>query len=227
MVDRRWREAQGDVLWLGARVDYLEAWELQRHYAAQRADGLRRDALILLEHAPVYTAGRRSLPEHVLRALPAPLIETDRGGQVTYHGPGQLVGYPIVSLAERGMGPKAYVRALESALVDALGALGVRAHTEEGLTGVWTTSGKIGAIGVKITRGVTIHGFALNVTTDLSAYDCIVPCGIATRPVTSISQEVGRAPVMPVVCRHVVGALSAHLGTAWGKLDSNFIDMLG
>lgn len=176
-----------DVFYLGAGVDYHEAWELQRRYAAERADGLRGDTLLLLEHAPVYTAGRRSLPEHVLAALMAPLVETDRGGQVTYHGPGQLVGYPIVGLADLGLGPKAYVRVLEAALVDTLAALGVQAHVEDGLTGVWTERGKIAAIGVRIMRGVTMHGFALNVTTDLSAYNPIVPCGIAGRPVTSIS----------------------------------------
>lgn len=213
------RAAACNVLWLGTGVDYLEAWGLQRQCVAERADGLRGDTLVLLEHAPVYTAGRRSLPEHVLASLPAPYIETDRGGQVTYHGPGQLVGYPIVSLAERGMGPKAYVRALESSLVDALATLGVEAHTEDGLTGVWAASGKIAAIGVKITRGITMHGFALNVTTDLSAYERIVPCGIATRPVTSIAGVLGQAPPMSEVLHQIVNRLSTGLQVAWDLCD--------
>ena len=147
--------------------------------------------LLLLGHAPVYTAGRRSVPEDVLAQLDAPLVETDRGGQTTYHGPGQLVGYPIVSLAELGLGPKRYVEAVESALIAALAGYGVSAHREEGLTGVWTDAGKIAAIGVKVSRGVTMHGFALNVATDLRAYEAIVPCGIANRPVTSLHAFLG------------------------------------
>ncbi|MEX2430716.1 MAG: lipoyl(octanoyl) transferase LipB, partial [Dehalococcoidia bacterium] len=181
----------------------------------ERAEGLRGDTLLLLEHAPVYTAGRRSLPEHVRATLQAALVETDRGGQVTYHGPGQLVGYPILALAEHGLGPKAYVRALENALVDALASFGVQGHREEGLTGVWTAYGKIAAIGVKIARGVTIHGFALNVSTDLSAYEAIVPCGIEGRPVTAMAQVLGQPPAMAAVRHAVVSALAARLGVRW------------
>ncbi|MEX2598163.1 MAG: lipoyl(octanoyl) transferase LipB [Dehalococcoidia bacterium] len=201
--------------WLGAGVDYYAAWDLQRRYAIERAEGRRGETLLLLEHAPVYTAGRRSLPAHVLGDLAAPLVETDRGGQVTYHGPGQLVGYPIVSLRALGIGPKAYVRALELALVDALGGLGVPAYTEPGLTGVWTNQGKIAAIGVKITQGVAMHGFALNVSTDLTAYDAIVPCGLPDRQVTSIAGVLGAAPPMASVRETVVATLGTRLGIAW------------
>ena len=193
-----------NVAWLGTDVDYEGAWALQRRLAVERAEGRRVDTLLLLEHAPVYTAGRRSLPEHVLGALDAPFVETDRGGQLTYHGPGQLVGYPIVSLPERRMGPRQYVRCLEQVLLGVLGDFGVSAHLEEGLTGVWTAGGKVGAIGVKVSRGVTMHGFALNVTTDLRAYASIVPCGIAGRPVTSMSQELGTPVVMEDVRQAIV-----------------------
>ena len=210
----------GRLTWLGTGVPYLEALELQRRMAAERADGAVPDALLLLEHAPVYTAGRRSPAEHVLRELDAPLVETDRGGQVTYHGPGQLVGYPIVGLAGRGMGPRSYVRALEAALLEALTHFRVLAHTEEGLTGVWTEQGKIAAIGVKISRGVTMHGFALNVSTDLDAYGSIVPCGIADRPVTSMARVLGSAPDAAEVRKWVASSLGDRLGVDWTEVSA-------
>ena len=121
----------GRLVVLGVGVDYHEAWELQCHLVRRRADGAIPDTLLLLEHAPVYTAGRRTLLEHVTGELNAPLVETDRGGQLTYHGPGQLVGYPIVSLGERRIGPKAYVRALEASIVQALARFGVAAQTAQ------------------------------------------------------------------------------------------------
>ncbi len=208
----------GTARWLGAGVDYAWAWELQRSLAAARADGEADDALLLLEHAPVYTAGRRSPPEHVIGELGAPLAETDRGGQTTYHGPGQLVGYPIVSLAEMGWGPRRFLAAIEQALIAALSEFGVAAWREDGLAGVWTDGGKVAAIGLKIARGVAMHGFALNVSTDLRAYDAIVPCGIADRPVTSIAALIGRAPLLghaPDIRDAAVASASA-LGDALG-----------
>ena len=207
--------ATGRVVWLGTGVDYREAWEQQRHIAGERAEARAPDTLLLLEHAAVYTAGRRAPPEHIRGPLSAPLVETDRGGQVTYHGPGQLVGYPIVGLGELGLGPRAYVRALEGALADTLAALGVETHTEDGLTGVWTARGKIAAIGVKISRGVAMHGFALNVSTDLAAYDSIVPCGIEDRPVTSVSHVLGKLVAVADVRQVLVGALGGRLGILW------------
>ena len=205
----------GAAQWLGAGVDYRWAWELQRDMAAARADGERGDALLLLEHAPVYTAGRRSPPEDVIGELGAPLVETDRGGRTTYHGPGQLVGYPIVSLAEAGMGPKRYVEAVEQALIAALREFGAEVWREEGLTGAWTRGGKVAAIGVKVARGVATHGFALNVSTDLRAYDAIVPCGIADRAVTSVEALTGRAPEIRDAARVVADALGDTLGIEW------------
>ena len=205
------------VAWLGTGVDYADALALQRRTAAARAEGRAPDTLLLLEHAAVYTAGRRSPPEHVIGPLSAPLVETDRGGQVTYHGPGQLVGYPIVGLRELGLGPKAYVCALEAALEEALADLGVASHTEDGLTGVWTARGKIAAIGVRITRGVAMHGFSLNVSTDLAAYAPIVPCGIEDRPVTSVTDVLGRTVEVAEVKDLVVRSLGHALGLRWGE----------
>ena len=203
------------VHWLGEGIDYGWAWELQRDLVARRIAGEIGDTLLLLEHAPVYTAGRMSLPEHVLSELTAPLIETDRGGQVTYHGPGQLVGYPIVSLADLGFGPRKYVQAIESALIAALSEFGVDAYREEGFTGVWTQQGKIAAIGLKISRGVAMHGFALNVALEMSAYEAIVPCGIADRPVTSMEAVLHGAVEVKEAAYVVTGALGSALGIEW------------
>ena len=207
----------GRVAWLGTEVDYQQAWDLQRQIASRRAADDAPDTLLLLEHAAVYTAGPRAPEEHVIAELPAPLVQTDRGGQITFHGPGQLVGYPIIALAAKGLGPKAYVHALETAIIDALAAHGVDTHTEDGpgLTGVWTAQGKIAAIGVKISRGVTLHGFALNVNTDLAAYAPIVPCGIADRPVTSMRDVLGAVQDLRVVSRDLTASLGEQLGVHW------------
>lgn len=210
----------GRLMWLGADVDYQWAWGLQRRIAVERADGAAADTLLLLEHAPVYTAGPRAPMEHVVGELRAPLVQTDRGGQVTYHGPGQLVGYPIIDLAAKGLGPKAYVHGIEMALVEALADFGVAAHTEEGLTGVWTERGKIAAIGVKISRGVSLHGFALNVSTDLAAYAPIVPCGIFDRPVTSMAEVMGHAITVDGVRGAVGLAIGRQLSITWSDASA-------
>ena len=208
----------GHAIFLGTNVDYQTAWDHQRRLVTERADGRIPDTLLLLEHAPVYTAGPRAPMEHIVGELPAPLIRTDRGGQVTYHGPGQLVGYPIVDLSAKHLGPKAYVRALETALVETLEGFGIAAHTEDGLTGVWTDAGKIAAIGVKISRGVAHHGFALNVNTALAAYEPIVPCGIFDRPVTSMANVLGASQHMAIVREYTAAALARALNIAWGEI---------
>ena len=206
------------VAWLGRNVDYNNGWALQRQLVNKRVEGAIPDTLLLLEHAPVYTAGRRSEPEHVLldeaglRAIGIPVVETDRGGQVTYHGPGQLVGYPIIGLTERDMGPKQYVRTLESVLLDTLADLGVKAEVIDCLTGVWADGAKVAAIGVKISRGVTMHGFALNVEPDMGAYNHIVACGITDREVTSIAKLLGRSVAMDSVRERV----THHFATWFG-----------
>jgi len=177
-------------------VEYHRAWELQVELAAKVHDGAQPNTLLLLEHSPVYTKGHLSKPEHILlsdeelRQKGIGVYEADRGGQVTFHGPGQLVAYPVVDLREWG-GPVKYVRTLERIIVDSLADFKITAETIDGITGVWVDGAKIAAIGVKISRGVAYHGFAINVTTDLSYYSHIVPCGIADRPVTSMAEVLG------------------------------------
>ena len=165
-------------------VEYAEAWALQTELHEKRSRGDIADTLLLLEHPHVYTIGRRGTHDDVLRA-DVPVVETDRGGQVTYHGPGQLVGYPIVDL-----GPAAdlvaYVRRLEDVLIRSLARFDIDAGRDVGNTGVWVGNAKIGAIGVRVTRHITKHGFALNVCPDLSYFAGIIPCGITDKGVTSM-----------------------------------------
>ncbi|MGZ8735195.1 MAG: lipoyl(octanoyl) transferase LipB, partial [Acidimicrobiia bacterium] len=193
------------VRWLG-RVSYVEAADLQRAQHERAVD----DSLLLLEHPHVYTLGTRADPAHVLvppASVGAELVQTDRGGDVTYHGPGQLVGYPIVSLAAwraGGYDVVAYVRRLETVLIEALAELGVAAERDPGYTGVWVDGAKIAAIGVRVARGRTRHGFALNVDPDLTMFDRIVPCGIPDRAVTSLA-KLG----VPVDMRTVVDTVVA------------------
>lgn len=202
------------LLQLG-RIDYATALELQRSLVELRKQGEVGDALLLLEHTPVITLGRNAKAEHVLAsreqlaARGVDLFECDRGGDVTYHGPGQLVGYPIFDLRgdlrgftppegpRKTLGAVEFVRRLEEVLIRTCADFRVAARRVSGRTGVWTvqSDAKIAAIGVHISRGVTSHGFALNVSTDLDAFRLIVPCGIADKAVTSLGRELGAAPV--------------------------------
>jgi len=189
--------------WLG-RVDYAAAWAWQRELFLARLEGERGDTLMLLEHPPTYTLGRRAVQEDLVygaaerAARGIDLYSVDRGGRATYHGPGQLVGYPIMELGER-YDVVHYLRRLEGVLIETAAALGVEASRDPDHTGVWVGKNKIGAIGVKITRGITMHGFAFNVSTDLSMFGGIVPCGIQDRWVTSVEAETGtRYPVKEV-----------------------------
>jgi lipoyl(octanoyl) transferase len=194
------------------RVDYASALQLQQQLAADRKQGLIPDQLLLLEHPHVITLGRNGHLENLLadddtmaRAGIA-FYPTDRGGDVTYHGPGQLVGYPIIDLREWQRDVGAYVRAVEQTIIDTLADYGVSAGRIPKLTGVWVDDRKIAAIGVHISRWVTSHGFALNVSTDLSYFQYIVPCGL-TKPVTSM------AALGVVASVHEVGqTLAAHFG---------------
>ena len=201
------------VRWLG-RVAYADADALQRGLHARALD----DYLLLLEHPHVYTLGTRADPEHVLvppASVGADLVHVDRGGDVTYHGPGQLVGYPIVTLPDWRDGQRdvvAYVRALEDTLIAALADLGVAGDRRAGLTGVWVGDEKIAAIGVKVARGRTRHGFALNVDPDLSMFDHIIPCGIADKGVTSLARLLDAAPTMHQVLDAVVAHFAERLG---------------
>ena len=209
-----------EVHYLGT-VDYHRAWALQRELANTRADGAGPDVLLLLEHPSVYTAGRRTAPEERPRDG-TPVIDVDRGGKITWHGPGQLVGYPLIRLADP-VDVIDYVRRLEQALIAVCAGLGVETQRIAGRSGVWLAADpatgrparKIAAIGVRISRGVTTHGFALNCQPDLAAFDRIVPCGIADAGVTSLTAELGRpvpvAEVLPEVRRAVLDAIDGSL----------------
>ena len=203
-------------LWVAyaGRVPYDEATNLQaRLRAARQADAIS-DVLLLLDHPPVYTKGRRTgagdLPmgEAWYRAQGIEVADSDRGGRVTYHGPGQLVGYPIVATRD----VLEYVRALERALIAALGNEGVLAEVREALTGVWVGDRKIGSIGVHVQRGVTTHGFAVNVDCDLQPFEWVVPCGIEGLRMTSLCRETGRAGGMCCFRRRVAWRLAEELG---------------
>ena len=193
--------------WLG-RIAYDEAHALQKRFVEERAAGRSPDRLLLLEHPAVLTLGRRSDPAHIL-ATPEDLaargievVQIERGGEVTYHGPGQLVAYPIVALAERGLLIRPFVRALEAALVATCRAHGVDAARRDGHPGCWCgvdgpAPRKIGALGLRVERGVTYHGIALNVTVDLTDFDLIDPCGMPGVPSTSIAAERGDPTMAP------------------------------
>ena len=177
---------------LAGRVSYRAALEWQRALAQERLAGRCNDLLLLLEHEPVVTLGRIAESAHLLHPEGIDVVEVERGGDVTYHGPGQLVGYPILDLTRYRQDLHWYLRTLEEALIDGLGRLGLAAGRESGRTGVWTRGRKIASIGVHVKRWVTWHGFALNVTTDLAAFDRIVPCGIPGVVMTSVEREGGK-----------------------------------
>ena len=173
-------------------VPYGDALTWQRDLAQARIDGrLPHDLLLLLEHPPVVTLGRNARGSHVLRGTDVEVFEVERGGDVTFHGPGQLVGYPIIDLSGYKQDLHWYLRTLEQALIDALATLGIAAERNPGYTGVWTGGRKIASIGVHVKKWVTWHGFALNVTTDLTHFDRIVPCGIPGVEMTSVEKELG------------------------------------
>ncbi|MCW2676681.1 MAG: lipoate-protein ligase [Modestobacter sp.] len=177
-------------------VPYEQAWAQQREVHDQRVAGTGPDTLLLLEHPPVYTAGRRTEP-HERPADGTPVIDVDRGGKITWHGPGQLVGYPIVALPDP-VDVVAHVRRMETALIEVCAGFGLATEQVEGRSGVWVRADdrgpdrKVAAIGVRVARGVTMHGFALNCDPDQTDYSAIVPCGIVDAGVTSLSAELGR-----------------------------------
>lgn len=221
--------------WLG-RLGYREAWELQHRLAAARAEGAIGDRLLLLEHEPVLTLGRHADESHVL--APAAelarrgieVIRVERGGEVTYHGPGQLVAYPIIALERRGLLIRPLVRALEAAMSDTCAAFGVEAGRREGHPGCWcdpdgTAPRKIGALGIRVERGVAYHGIALNVSVDLTAFDLIDPCGMPGVRSTSVAREAAwpaAAPSTDDVARAAAAfapALADRIGAAltWSR----------
>jgi lipoyl(octanoyl) transferase len=194
-------------------VRYQQAWELQRRTAeAVRTGAL--PTLILLDHPPVYTLGARGreanllLPVEAYAARGAEVQRSDRGGDVTFHGPGQLVGYPILDLRDYGQGPVWYVRSIEGMLIDVLSRFGIVADRSAGRPGVWVGEKKIAAIGVRVSRGVTTHGFALNVTTDLAWFRDIIPCGLPSAGVTSMQELTGETFAMRQVEAEVIDAFA-------------------
>jgi lipoyl(octanoyl) transferase len=184
------------------QIEYGRALEVQRALVEKRKRGLVPDQLLIVEHPHTITLGRNGSSDHllanedVLRRAGIAFFPTDRGGDITYHGPGQLVGYPILDLRDWRRDVVAYVRTIEQAIIGTLADFGIDAGREPGMTGVWVDGRKIAAIGVHIGRWITSHGFALNVTTDLRYFQYIVPCGLA-KPVTSIEAELGAAPERP------------------------------
>lgn len=206
-----------EARWLG-RISWRDAFARQTDLARARARGEIGDTVLLLEHDAVYTLGRRAkdeevlLDEQALRARGIDVEHTDRGGRVTYHGPGQLVGYPIIDLGPTG-DLVAYVRRLETVLIDTCAAFGVTAERVDGITGAWVGRDKIGAIGVHVSRGITTHGFALNIDPDLTAFTGIIPCGIVDRGVTSVRAQVGSAPTV----RDAATTAAEHLARALGR----------
>jgi lipoyl(octanoyl) transferase len=185
-----------ETRWLG-RISYADALAMQEAIvAAKRADGSAADELLLLEHEPVYTIGRTPDRSSLRGAahLPHPLFPINRGGQATYHGPGQLVGYAMIDLRRYEQDLHRYLRWIEEVLIELLGSYDVAAQTRAGLTGVWVEDRKIASIGVGVKQWITMHGFALNVCGDLSAFDQIVPCGIANVTMTSIEKESACVP---------------------------------
>jgi lipoyl(octanoyl) transferase len=207
-----------DVTRLGT-VDYQAAWQLQRELADARVAG-GPDTLLLLEHPSVYTAGRRTLPEE--RPVDdTPVVDTDRGGKITWHGPGQLVGYPIIGLAEP-LDVVNFVRRLEESMIKVCAGLGLETGRVEGRSGVWVPrdgrrpARKIGAVGIRVSRSTTLHGFALNCDCDLAAFSAIVPCGIADAGVTSLTAELGRRVSVDDVIAPVADAV-------WDALDGRLV----
>jgi lipoyl(octanoyl) transferase len=199
-----------------AAIGYTRAWDLQRDLHARRVAGEIPDTCLVLEHTPVYTAGKRTSPaDRPLCDPGAPVIDVDRGGKITWHGPGQLVGYPIISLNEP-VDVISYVRSIEEALIRTCADAGVATERVAGRSGVWVKGNgadrKVGAIGIRVARGVTMHGFALNCDNDLSWFGKIIPCGISDASVTSLSAELGH----PVRIGDVIASAQRHLAAVLG-----------
>jgi lipoyl(octanoyl) transferase len=215
----------GYLLDLRERVPYREAWELQRSLAGAVSQGAIPDTIILLEHPPVLTLGRRTGEGelHVPEGAEVEVVETDRGGKSTYHGPGQLVCYPILDLNRHGRDVKKYVRDLEQALVETLAAFGLDGERIDGLTGVWMTRPprKIASIGVRVSRWVTTHGYALNVDLDPAPFtDWITACGLEDAAFTTIARELGRPVSVDEVRPHAAAALAQVFGLELEELPA-------
>jgi lipoyl(octanoyl) transferase len=221
------------VRWLGL-VDYQVAWELQRVLAEERSQAQIADTLLLLEHPPTYTLGTRGNEAHllvdrdILARQGVAVLRVDRGGDITFHGPGQLVGYPVLDVSLRRGGVGAYLRELEQVLVKALSGFGIIAGRLRGHTGVWVGEEKIAAIGVKINaRKITGHGFALNVTTDLRYFAQIIPCGIRDKGVTSMARILGYSVLLSEVAAEVADAFGRVFGLEMVQREEPFAGYIG
>ena len=212
------------------RVDYSEALQLQHRKVALCKAGTIPDVLLLLEHPHVYTLGRNANKEHLLvsrqfvTAVGAEVFETDRGGDITYHGPGQLVGYPILDLTRHQRNLTWYMRSLEEVMIGAAAGFGVRATRLNGATGVWVGDEKLVAMGVHISRWVTSHGFAFNVNTDLRYFEHIVPCGLRGKGVTSLERLLGKSVKMEAVIQRVIEEFGRVLGLEMARLEESTVE---
>ncbi len=220
MPAARWRQSEAPrppllAVWLG-RIPYDDAWQMQRRLLSARQEGRCPDTLLLLEHPPVYTCGRRTSPDQLrvaAEALPAPLREADRGGGITFHGPGQVVAYLVMDLRAWRPDVVAYLRALEEVALAVLARYGLSGERIEGLTGVWLGGEKVASIGVRLSRWCTMHGLALNVAVDPRWFRPIVACGIADRGVTSLHLHLAPVPPLPAVAR----ALAEECASVFGR----------
>lgn len=197
-----------------AETDYRDAIRWQAARAAAVADGAAPETIVLLQHAPVYTMGRRGGRAHLLApesALPAAVIDSDRGGDITFHGPGQLVVWPILRLRERSLSVARYVRLLEQAMIETAAAFGVEAERRRGFPGCWANEQKLGSVGLRVARGVSTHGLALNVCTELGWFDPITPCGIAGAQMTSLTRELGRELGRAITVEDTAAAMTSAL----------------
>ena len=215
-------------------VGYADALALQDALVAARRDDLIGDTMLLLEHPHVFTLGRGADERYLLQAMPGvPVFRVSRGGQVTYHGPGQLVGYPILKLEGRDRDVHLYLRRLEQTLIDALARMGIAAGRRAGLTGVWVSERKIASLGVGVRRWITLHGFALNVCTELEYFDAMVPCGIAACEMTSVGREIGRHANLDATAEAVQESFAAVFGyervveanaqSLWARVDRTVV----
>jgi lipoate-protein ligase B len=218
----------GRLIQFSKPIPYAEAWALQKQLQEERRAERRGDTLLLLEHSPVYTMGRSTQPTHwncgeeILRRTGASLQSVDRGGSITYHGPGQVVGYPILKLSRYCSGPKQYVRKLEEVLIHTLAQWGIEGYRVEKKPGVWVrwrdADAKIAAIGVRIDHGVTIHGFALNVDLDLFPFSYIVPCGLTACHITSMAEIQQSCVSSSVVAQQVAQEFARTFNIEWMSL---------
>lgn len=200
-------------------MDYQKAWQIQKALVERKASGsVVEDYLLLVEHPHVFTLGRKGNPENIL-VRDVPVYSVERGGDVTYHGPGQQVVYPIVDLTKTQLNVKGYLRTLEKIIIDALGEFGVAAHAVEGKTGVWVGEKKIASIGVAVDRWITYHGAALNVNTDLSYFYKIRPCGMPSEIMTSMEKVLGRKVDMEAVKESIVRSYAKNMGAKIKPLE--------